>query len=199
MPQLGPWDGLTGLTLAGPSLYRHTQPLHRPRASSHYPRTRPQRPYHYSCAPGQSGAASIALGPPHPQGRSVLPPRRARGSTAFMRASGAHVRFKKSEPQGGAAGQPRAATVASKRARHRAERGGLRLNVRAHLQTLRAHLVLAAAGALHAWRPPALRTGVLKQRTSLLGQGGLHPLCRSGGRVPCGTPNFFLGRAGFFG
>ena len=81
--QLGPWDVLTGPTLAGTSLYRHAQPLHRPRALSHYPRTCPQRPHHHRSTPRRSGAASIALGPPCPPGRSVLPPRTTRGSTAF--------------------------------------------------------------------------------------------------------------------
>ena len=92
VPQLGPRGVLTGQTLLRPSLQRHTQPLHRPRASSHLPATRCLRPYRHSSAQRPSDAAAIALAPPRPTERSVLPPRRAPGSTASWSGRCAFVR-----------------------------------------------------------------------------------------------------------
>ena len=92
VPQLGPWDVLTGQTLPRPSLQRHRQPLHRPRASSNLPATRCLRPDRHSSAPRPSDAAAVALGPPRPTERSVLTPRRAPGSTASWSGRCAFVR-----------------------------------------------------------------------------------------------------------
>ena len=166
MPQLGPWDGLTGLTLAGPSLYRHTQPLHRPRASSHYPRTRPQRPYPYKCALRPSGAASIALRPPRPQGRSVLPPQRTLASTAVWSAWCAFVRH---TFLGRSRGQPATharGMQASGAARQRAQRGWVGVYARAHLQAQRAHRERVVADAESSVYSASTAVEILKKEVS---------------------------------
>ena len=75
VPRVGPWAGLSGATLPGPSPYPRAQPLRWPRATSRHPDTGPQRRVRHRSAPGCPGAAAVALGPPSPPSGRVLSPR----------------------------------------------------------------------------------------------------------------------------